>query len=81
MTGSTGSIGLACARTFASAGANIVLNGFGAPADIEKGRSGIETQFTVKAVHSPADMSGRTEIAGMIALGGGFSGHPHHFLL
>jgi 3-hydroxybutyrate dehydrogenase len=29
-TGSTRSIGLACARAFASAGANIVLNGYGA---------------------------------------------------
>ena len=42
VTGSTSGIGLAYARAFASAGANVVINGFGAPADIEKERSAIE---------------------------------------
>src|SRR5436190_18205090 len=69
VTGSTSGIGLACARAFAGAGANIVLNGFGAPADIEKERSGIETEFKVKTLHSPADMNKPAEIAEMIALG------------
>ena len=32
VTGSTSGIGLGCARAFAGAGANIVLNGIGAPA-------------------------------------------------
>ena len=69
VTGSTSGIGLAYARAFAGAGANIVLNGMGAPADIEKERSAIETDFKVKAVHSPADMTKPAEIAEMIALG------------
>src|SRR6266699_5042225 len=69
VTGSTSGIGLAYARTFAGAGANIVLNGMGAPADIEKERASIEADFRVKAVHSPADMSKPGEIADMIALG------------
>ena len=69
VTGSTSGIGLAYARAFAGAGANIVLNGMGVPADIEKERSGIETDFKVKAVHSPADMTKPAEIAEMIALG------------
>ena len=69
VTGSTSGIGLAIARGFASTGANIVLNGFGAAADIEKERAAIESEFKVKAVHSPADMSKPAEIAGMIALG------------
>ncbi|MGZ3330184.1 MAG: SDR family NAD(P)-dependent oxidoreductase, partial [Xanthobacteraceae bacterium] len=69
VTGSTSGIGLAYARAFASAGANIVLNGMGAPADIEKERSGIEKDFKVKAVHSPADMTKPAEIAEMVALG------------
>jgi 3-hydroxybutyrate dehydrogenase len=69
VTGSTSGIGLAYARAFASAGANIVINGFGAPADVEKERSAIEAEFKVRAVHSPADMTKPAEIAGMIALG------------
>jgi len=69
VTGSTSGIGLAYARAFASAGANVVINGFGAPADIEKERSAIETDFKVKAAYSPADMTKHAEIAEMIALG------------
>jgi len=69
VTGSTSGIGLAYARAFASAGANIVINGFGAPADIEKERASIEKDFGVKAVHSPADMTKPDEIAEMVALG------------
>src|SRR6202022_4593873 len=69
VTGSTSGIGLAYARAFAGAGTNIVLNGMGAPADIEKERSRIETDFKAKAVHSPADMTKPAEIADMVALG------------
>src|ERR1700751_3837502 len=69
VTGSTSGIGLAIARGFAGAGANVVINGFGAPADIEKERSGIETDFKVKAVYSSADMTKPDEIADMIATG------------
>src|SRR5882762_9914177 len=69
VTGSTSGIGLAYARAFAGAGAKIVLNGMGAPADIEKERSAIEKDFGVKAVHSPADMTKPAEIADMVALG------------
>ncbi len=69
ITGSTSGIGLAYARALAKAGANIVLNGMGEPADIEKERSGIEREFGVKAVHSPADMTKPAEIEQMIALG------------
>ena len=68
VTGSTSGIGLACARAFAGAGANMVLNGIGAPADVEKERSAIEKDFGVKAVYSPADMRQPREIAEMIVL-------------
>jgi len=69
ITGSTSGIGLACARAFAEAGANIVLNGMGAPADVEKERSAIESEFGVKTIYSPADMAKPIEIAELIALG------------
>src|SRR6267154_2112572 len=69
VTGSTSGIGLAYARAFAGAGATTLPNGMGAPADIEKERAAIESDFKVKAVHSPADMTKPAEIAGMIALG------------
>src|SRR6201982_3866630 len=69
VTGSTSGIGLAIARAFAGAGANVVINGFGAPADIEKERSAIETDYKVKAVYSSADMTKPAEIADMIATG------------
>ena len=69
VTGSTSGIGLAIARGFAGGGANVVINGFGTPADIENERSRIETDFKVKAAYSPADMSKPPEIAEMVALG------------
>jgi 3-hydroxybutyrate dehydrogenase len=66
VTGSTSGIGLAIARAMAAAGANVTINGFGDKAAIEKERSGIEKEFGVKAVYSPADMTKPTEIADMV---------------
>src|SRR5256886_16708420 len=57
VTGSTSGIGLGYARAFAGAGANVVLNGMGAQADVENQRSAIERDFGVKAVYSAADKS------------------------
>ncbi len=68
VTGSTSGIGLGCARAFAGAGANIVLNGIGAPADVEKARTAIENDFGGKAIYSPANMGEPKEIASMISL-------------
>ncbi|HEY8564469.1 MAG TPA: 3-hydroxybutyrate dehydrogenase [Beijerinckiaceae bacterium] len=69
VTGSTSGIGLAIARAFAKEGANIVLNGLGKPEEIEAARAGIESDFGVKVVHSPADMTKPDEIAAMVRLG------------
>lgn len=69
VTGSTSGIGLAIARTMAKAGANIVINGMGDPAAIEKERAGIEADFGVKCAYSPADMTKPAEIAEFVALG------------
>jgi 3-hydroxybutyrate dehydrogenase len=66
VTGSTSGIGLAIARAMAGDGANVVINGFGEKAAIEKERTGIEKEFSVKAFYSPADMTKPAEIAEMI---------------
>ncbi len=66
ITGSTSGIGLGIARALAGSGANVVLNGFGDAADIEKIRAGIESELGVKALYSAADMTKPAEIAGMI---------------
>jgi 3-hydroxybutyrate dehydrogenase len=66
VTGSTSGIGLGIARALAGEGANVVLNGFGNTAEIEKARAGIEAEFRVKAAYSPADMTKPAEIAAMI---------------
>ena len=66
VTGSTSGIGLGIARALAKEGANIMLNGFGEKAEIKQERAGIESEFGVKAVYSPADMAKPAEIAAMI---------------
>jgi 3-hydroxybutyrate dehydrogenase len=66
VTGSTSGIGLAIARSLAQSGANVMMNGFGTPAEIGKERTAIEREFGVTAIHSPADMTKADEIADMI---------------
>jgi 3-hydroxybutyrate dehydrogenase len=51
----------------AKEGANVLINGFGDKAAIEQERIGIEKDFAVKSIYSPADMSKPAEIADMIA--------------
>ena len=67
ITGSTSGIGLAIARALAKEGANVVINGFGKPEDIEKERAAIEAEFGVVARYSGADMTKGDQIAAMIA--------------
>jgi 3-hydroxybutyrate dehydrogenase len=69
ITGSTSGIGLATARALAQDGANVILNGFGDKAEIEKLRAGIEKSFGVKARYSAADMTKPVEIADMVRAG------------
>jgi 3-hydroxybutyrate dehydrogenase len=67
VTGSTSGIGLAIARGLAREGVDVMINGFGEKAAIESQRSGIETEFGVKAFYNGADMSKRAEVETMIA--------------
>ena len=67
VTGSTSGIGLAIARAYAAQGANIVINGFGAPDAIEAERAGIAADFGVEARYCAADMAHGGAIATMIA--------------
>src|SRR5262245_33510201 len=69
ITGSTSGIGLATARALAQDGANVILNGFGDKAEIEKLRAGIEKDLGVKARYSAADMTKPAEIAEMVRAG------------
>lgn len=68
ITGSTSGIGLAIARRFAAAGANIVINGLGDAAAIEAERAAIEADFGIRCLYSPANMLSGVEIAEMVAL-------------
>ncbi|MDR3511906.1 MAG: 3-hydroxybutyrate dehydrogenase [Caulobacteraceae bacterium] len=66
VTGSTSGIGLAYARALAAEGANVMINGFGDAAEIETIRAGLESEFKIKALYSPADMTKPAEIAAMV---------------
>ncbi len=57
VTGSTSGIGLGVAEALAGQGANIVLNGFGDPAEIEGLRAGLAERHGVRVMHSAADMA------------------------
>ncbi|MBB3354729.1 MULTISPECIES: 3-hydroxybutyrate dehydrogenase [Rhizobium] len=57
VTGSTSGIGLGIAHALARAGAAVMLNGFGDPAEIEMLRDGIATDNDVDVAYDAADMS------------------------
>jgi 3-hydroxybutyrate dehydrogenase len=66
VTGSTSGIGLGIATALAAAGADIMLNGFGDPAAIEKLKLELSESFDVRAAYNGADMSKPAEIEGLI---------------
>jgi 3-hydroxybutyrate dehydrogenase len=66
VTGSTGGIGEAFARTFAANGCNVMLNGFGDPAEIETLRASIATDHGVDVAHHSADVGIPVEIEAMV---------------
>jgi len=76
VTGSTSGIGLGIARALAREGAAVMLNGFGAQAEIERLRGTLAAESGVAVGYAAADMSKPDQIGAMIAetedrLGGG----------
>ena len=66
VTGSTSGIGLGIARAFAAAGANVMLNGFGKPEEIEQVRAALAGDNNVKVGFSGADMSKGEQVEQMV---------------
>jgi 3-hydroxybutyrate dehydrogenase len=66
ITGSTSGIGLEIARALAKEGVNVLINGFGDQAAIDKEVAGIKQEFGVNAIYSGADMSKGAEVESMI---------------
>src|SRR5579864_2213850 len=62
VTGSTSGIGLGIATALAAAGCDIVMNGFGDPAEIERLRAGLAKAHGVRALYLSADMARPAEI-------------------
>ncbi|MBV8392269.1 MAG: 3-hydroxybutyrate dehydrogenase, partial [Alphaproteobacteria bacterium] len=66
VTGSTSGIGQAIAEALAAEGCNVMLNGFGDKAAIEKLRGDIAQKNGVKVEYHGADMSKPAEIADLV---------------
>ena len=66
VTGSTSGIGLGIAKRLASQGANIALNGFGDPEQIEAERSALETEHGITAKYYGADLTDVAQIESMM---------------
>ena len=66
VTGSTSGIGLGIATRLAAEGANIVLNGFGERAEIERISSRLQSEHRVSVIYDGADMTRPEAIAAML---------------
>jgi len=66
VTGSTSGIGLGIAEVLAQRGVNIVLNGFGDPAEIERLRAGLASRHGVEVEYENADLMKTDEIEALI---------------
>ena len=67
VTGSTSGIGLAIARAYASAGAQVMINGFGDANEIEAIRAELESSSGQPAFYDAADLGDATAIEAMVA--------------
>ena len=68
VTGSTSGIGKGIAEALAGAGANVMLNGFGDAAEIERQRTALASTAKVEVAYHPADMSKPADIRDMVAM-------------
>ena len=66
VTGSTSGIGLGIARSLAAQGASITLNGFGDPAEIERLRASMASEFGVDVAYANADLTKPAEIETLV---------------
>jgi len=66
VTGSTSGIGLGIATALAARGSNVILNGFGDAAEIEKLRAKLAADHAVEVRHDGADLSQQDAIEAMI---------------
>ena len=66
VTGSTSGIGLGIAQTLAAQGANLILNGFGDRAAIERLRAGMAERHDVQVRYDGADMGRQADIEAMM---------------
>ena len=67
VTGSTSGIGLGIATALVAEGCNVMLNGFGDPAAIERLRAGLAERHGVRAAYFAADMANPAEIRALVA--------------
>lgn len=66
ITGSTSGIGLGLAQSLAAEGADIMLNGFGDPAEIDRLRKSLAASHRVRIAYSSADLSQATAVSAMV---------------
>jgi 3-hydroxybutyrate dehydrogenase len=67
VTGSTSGIGLGIATALAAEGCDVMLNGFGDPAAIERLRASLAERHGVRAAYYAADMAKPAEIRELVA--------------
>ena len=66
VTGSTSGIGLGIARALAEAGADVVLNGLGDPAEIERVRAGLDEQSSGRIAYNGANLITASGATGLV---------------
>lgn len=66
ITGSTSGIGLGIAHALGAKGINIMLNGFGEKAEIEKNISTMKRDYDIEVLYSDADMRRPEQIKAMV---------------